>query len=189
MSRLLPPDEFRRVFDTYKLSVFRLETLQEYREPDETAMLAAFQSGQAWPPDPSKAEWLEAVRSARRSGRSIQRAHVVQEPLSEYLVFELSWGYAPNVSEGEDVRIVRVPPGNSWPEQLPQQDFWLFDASQLYLQHYDDGGTWLGVELDTEPSHIVAACRWRETALHMGVPWLDYVSTQPQLVDALRRAS
>jgi hypothetical protein len=181
--------EFRGVFDHYAFSVFRLETLQSYAEPDEQAALRAFSTGSSPPPDPGKQEWLAAVRSARRTGRTVQRVHVVQEPLSEYLRYELSWSYSPNVTAGEDIRIVRVPPGKPWPARLRRQDFWLFDASQLYVQHYDRNGTWIGVEHDANPRHVVAACWQREAALYLGVPWLDYVRTQPQLTDALQRAS
>jgi hypothetical protein len=187
--RFLSPREFRGVFDSFAFSVFRLETLQYYTEPDEQAALAAFSAGIPAPPDPGKQEWLAAVGKAHRTGRTIQRVHVIQEPLSEYLRYELSWSYSPNVAAGEDIRIVRVAPGESWPAPLPRQDFWLFDASQLYPQHYDRHGTWIGVEHDPDPSHIVAACRQREAALHLSMPWRDYVRTQPQLTDALQRAS
>src|SRR4051794_40957636 len=152
-------------------------------------MLAAFSSGLCQPPDPGKQEWLAAVRAAVRSGRSVQRVHVVTEPLSEYLRYELSWSYSPNVAAGEDIRIIGVSPGEPWPSHLPRHDFWLFDGSQLYLQHYDRHGTWVGVEHDPDPSHAARASRWREVALHLGMPWRDYVRNQPQLTDALRRAS
>lgn len=186
---MISPRDFRRVFDTYAHSVFRLETLQMYAEPDENAMLAAFSSGRPRPADPGKDEWLNAVRSAVRSGRSVQRVHVVREPLTDYLRYELTWSYAPNAAAGEDIRIVPLPQGEPWPDALPRQDFWLFDASQLYLQHYDSRGTWTGVEYVSDPGRIVSACRWREAALHLGVPWVDYVASQPQLTDALRRTS
>lgn len=187
---MITPQEFRRVFDTYRWSVFRMETLQTYAEPDEAALLAAFSSGLRRPPvDPGKQEWLQAVRAARRSGRSVQRVHVVQEPLSEYLHYELSWSYAPNVSAGEDIRIVSLPADAVWPVDLPCLDFWLFDNSSLYLQHYDHAGTWLGVEHVQDPDRIVTACRWREAALHLGVPWQRYIAANAHLTEALRRAS
>ena len=186
---MIAPQEFRRAFDTYAWSAFRLETLQAYAEPDEAALLAAFSSGRRPPPDPGKEEWLAHVRAARRTRRTVQRVHIVQEPLSDYLRYELSWSYARNVAAGEDVRILAIPRRHPWPESLPRQDFWLFDASELYLQHYDKDGTWTGVEHDPDPGHVVTACRWREAALHLAVPWTDYVATQPELSEALRTAS
>ena len=44
----------------------------------------------------------------------MQRVHVVTEPLSDYIRFELT-GYAPNVEAGEDVRVISVREGEPWP--------------------------------------------------------------------------
>lgn len=60
-------------------------------------------------------------------------------------------------------------------------DYWLFDSTELYLPHYDSEGTWLGTELVTDPARIVAACHWRDAALHHAMPWQDYISDQPEL--------
>jgi len=105
----------------------------------------------------------------------------VVEPLTDYMRWELSWGYALNVAAGEDIGVVGVPVGQHWPEGIPQRDFWLFDAIELYDMHYDPDGMWLGVEHVTDPARIAAACRWREAALHHAVPWLRYVSVRPGL--------
>jgi hypothetical protein len=115
----------------------------------------------------------------------MQRVHVVTEPLTDYMRFELTWAYAPNVAAGEDIRIVPVGPDRPWPADLPHEDFWLFDSSVLYAARYADDGYWLGVESVTDPTAIVAACRWRDAALHLAQLWADYVATRPSLVDRL----
>ncbi|MGH3937593.1 MAG: DUF6879 family protein [Pseudonocardiaceae bacterium] len=57
-----------------------------------------------------------------RAGKAVQRVQVVLEPLTDYLRFELTWGYEPNVAAGEDVRIIPVGQGGSWPDDVPQHD-------------------------------------------------------------------
>lgn len=44
--------------------------------------------------------------------------------------FELA-SYAPNVEAGEDVRIILVFTGGPWPDDVPCEDFWLIDSSEL----------------------------------------------------------
>lgn len=178
---LIPPasEEFGALFETFKHSVFRLETLQVYQGSRERDLLAEFRAGKPRPPDRAKADWTAMIARNVRAGKTVQRVHVVQEPLTDYMEFELTWGYEPNIDAGEDIRI--VPVRDDWPTELPRHDYWLFDASELYRMHYDSDGTWLGVEHVTAPADIVDACRWREAALHLGVPWSDYIREHPRL--------
>jgi hypothetical protein len=185
-AELVPAEEFKEVFRRFDSYVFRFEALQRYTSPDEEAIIEAFRERRPRPPDPGKEEWASLVRAGRDDGRVFQRVHVVTEPLTDYMRFELTWGYAPNVAAGEDIRIVPVRPGESWPDDLPRHDFWLFDAAQLYATRYHpDGTTWLGVERIRDPDDVLRACRWRETALELGVPWVRYLEDRPELAALL----
>ncbi|MGH3815796.1 MAG: DUF6879 family protein, partial [Pseudonocardiaceae bacterium] len=179
---------FGALFRNFAHSVFRLETLQVYRGQRDLDLLGLFLGGKPRPPDPAKDEWIAMIAANARAGKTVQRVHVVREPLSEYLRFELTWGYEPNVAAGEDVRIIAVSEGDPWPGELPQHDYWLFDSSELYDMHYDGDGVWLGAEHVTDPRRIVDACRWRDAALHFGAPWSVYVHSKPQLVRHLSRS-
>lgn len=180
MTRLLTGEEFDARFWQFQSSVFRLETLQQYRGSGEDEAIAAFEAGRAAPPDdPVQAEWEESIRASLRAGRVMQRVHVVVEPVSDYMRFELTWAYAPNVAAGEDIRIVSVREGE-WPA-LPRQDFWLFDDRDLYLAHYGADGTWLGVELIEDLVEVDRARRWRDDAVRLSQPWREYVAGRPEL--------
>lgn len=187
---LIPPGapEFRALFDTFEHSVFRLETLQAYQGSRERELLADFLAGKPRPADRLKADWTAMIAANAQAGKSVQRVHVVREPLTDYLRFELTWGYEPNAEAGEDIRIVSVHDGG-WPPELPQRDYWLFDAAKLYDMHYDPEGVWLGIEPVNDPARIVQACAWRDAALHLGVPWQAYVRDRPQLTEHLSLAS
>jgi hypothetical protein len=101
---------------------------------------------------------------------------------------ELTWGYQPNVEAGEDIRIVSVGPGAQWPVELPERtDFWFFDLKVLYVLCYDGVGRWLGAERVTDPATVERACRWRETALRLAVPWRSYIERHAQLMERLPR--
>jgi hypothetical protein len=181
LTRLLRGEEFDARFRRFRSSVFRLETLQEYRGSGEEDAIAAFQSGLAEPPDdPEQADWEEMIRANLRAGRVMQRVHVVVEPLSPYMRFELTWAYAPNAAAGEDIRIIPVRE-NEWPPELPRQDFWLFDDIELFAAHYADDGMWLGVEPVTEPAQVEVARRLRDVALRLARPWREYMAARPEL--------
>lgn len=175
--KLIPPGaaEFRAKFDAFSYSVFRLETLQSYGNSGEDEAFAAFLAYEPPPPlDPAAEAWNAMLRRNTQAGRVQQRVHVVTEPLTDYLRFELT-AYAVSVEAGEDVRIVRVAAGEPWPSDLPRLDYFLFDSSEMYLHHYDDAGNWLGTEAITDPATIVQACRWRDAALYRATPWWDYL--------------
>jgi hypothetical protein len=181
LTRLLRGEEFDARFRRFRSSVFRLETLQVYRGSGEEDAIAAFQSGLAEPPDdPEQADWEEMIRANLRAGRVMQRVHVVVEPLSPYMRFELTWAYAPNAAAGEDIRIIPVRE-NEWPPELPRQDFWLFDDIELFAAHYADDGMWLGVEPVTDPAQVEVARRLRDVALRLARPWREYMAARPEL--------
>ncbi|MGH3897097.1 MAG: DUF6879 family protein [Pseudonocardiaceae bacterium] len=193
-AQLIPPGapEFRTRFTAFSYSVFRLETLQNYGNSGEDAAVAAFLADEPAPHEPAIEEWDAMIRRNAQAGRIQQRVHVITEPLTDYMRFELN-GYAQSVDAGEEVRIVRVAENEPWPSDVPKSDYFLFDSSELYWQHYDDAGEWLGTEPITDPAAIVRACRWRDAALYRATPWWDYLRNHhPELVQrvvALPRAS
>lgn len=166
--------ELRERFATFRYSLFRLEALQSYGGSGEEEARAAFEAGQRIPLSPALRRWIQMLRQRVGSGCAVQRVHVVTSPLTDYMRFELV-SYAPNVEAGEDVRIIRVPTGGQWPQDVPSEDFWLIDSSELWSQRYDQHGTWLGVDLVTDPARIVQACHARDAALHQSMPWADYL--------------
>ncbi|MGH3630906.1 MAG: DUF6879 family protein [Sciscionella sp.] len=190
-SALLAPGsrEFLDLFDSFAYSAYRLETLQCYGSSGEDSAFAAFLAGQPYLRHPGKEAWLSTIRAARENRRWMGRVHVAIEPLSDYMAFELTWAYAPNVAQGEDIRILPVPDVR-WPSNLPHEDYWLFDSSQLYHMRYaDNSGTWLGAEHITNPERVVEACRGRDAAWSQSLPWSEYVGTRPELASRLPEPS
>ena len=169
-------------FNRAEVNIFRLETLQCYGNSGEDPALAAFEAGEPHLITPGKREWITLVRDRTAAGCTMQRVHVVREPITDYLRFELTWSYQPNRDAGEDIGIVPVPPGDPWPCGLPERtDFWMFDFSVLYELRYDPNGSWIAAEQVTEWAAIEQARRWRETAIQLATPWRLYIDSHPQL--------
>ncbi len=181
---LIPPGapEFVDKFYRFRYSVFRLETLQRYGNSGEDEDFDAFMAGRPKPPNPGHEQWQAMIRANVRAGRLVQRVHVITEPLTDYARLELTWGYGPNAAAGEDIRIIPVGEDEPWPRDVPQdKDFWLFDSHELYDQHHEPDGTWLGSEPVQDAARIVAACHWRDAALNQAMPWTAYMAGRPDL--------
>lgn len=181
MSRLLTGEEFGILLRAASRSVFRLETLQTYRGSGEDEWIAAFHAGSpAPPPDPAQDDYEAIVAALRGRGGAWRRVHVVHEPLSDYVRYELAWAYALNVAAGEDIRIITTAPGK-WPGGVPRLDFWLVDDT-VYVPRYAADGTWLGT---VEPPQVTwrtgVAHRWRAAAWQLGQPWAEWIAARPQL--------
>jgi hypothetical protein len=182
MGRWLAPfgEEFSRLFDDFEDSWFRLEVLQRYTVPYEVEPLRWFLAGEPLPYDPDKEQWLALIRDAARAGKRMQRVHVVVEPPSDYLRYELVCEYADNVAAGEDVRLIPVQPG-TWPSDVPRHDYWLFDDRVLCMMHYDEAGQLLGAELVDDLAVVAEHRRWRDVALRQSMTYREYLRVHEDL--------
>ena len=177
-------EEFGRLFASFRYTAYRLEALQWYDVSYEREPVRRFVAGDTHVTDPTKPEWVSVIRNAVSTGRRMERVHVVTEPLSEYIRYELTCSYGPNVAAGEDIRILPVRQGE-WPGDLPREDYWLFDSSDLWSMTYDDAGAFLHADLIRDPAAIVRACYWRDAAMHQAITYDEYMRRTP----GLRRAS
>ena len=171
--------EFDALFTSFEHTAYRLETLQAYDVSYETEPYHAFISGHPRPRDPSKNQWVSMISDAVGAGKVFQRVHVVTEPLTDYLRYELGWSYPPNVEAGEGSASLSRSRGvaDVGPRRDPAalQDYWLFDSSDLWVMEYADDGRFLYIEQVTEPAAIVTAARRRDAALHYAIPYRDYM--------------
>lgn len=180
--------DLRDQLATFRYSVFRLETLQVYAGSSEDPARAAFQRGDPTPPlDPHQDQWVTTLRAHRDAGRTQQRVHVVREPVSDYLAFELTWEYGPHAAAGEDIRI--IPVTDTWPVDVPDRDFWLVDSRHLFHLRYADTGAWLGAVHVTDPAMVAEACFARDAALHQATPWADYMAGHPTLLQRVPKGA
>lgn len=105
----------------------------------------------------------------------MSRVHIVQEPLSDYVRFELLWPYVDSSQAGEDIRILSVP-SDSWPKCLPHEDFWLFDSRLAAIMRYDDEGRFLEADLTDDPERIPQFIGWQSLARTDSIPYLTYMA-------------
>jgi hypothetical protein len=160
---MTPADLYRAC----QASAFRLETLQHYAG-DEEGRQQAFRAGQPLPPPgPGKRGDLELIAELAQAGRVLQRVHVIDRPLSDYVRYELAV-YAENESAGEEIRIADR---SACPELAALgRDFVVFDAEtagpSVILFRYDEDGRLLGYDYAADNA-TVSRCR-EQYALALG---------------------
>jgi len=161
------PEDFGRLFESFALSAFRLETLPAYNVPQDAESLAAFRAGHERPQARDNRPWLTTTRNAIARGARMQRVRVVQTPLTEYQRFQFSWGYVENSQAGEEIAILDyVPAGIDTLE-----DFWLFDDATVVVLKYAADGSFIR---PAEVSDVAPYLKARDAALAAAVPFDKY---------------
>ena len=152
-----------KLFQSFRSTAFRLECLPAYAvtEDEEAQAFRHWLNGEQ-PPEKER-EWPKLVASAVAAGKSMQRVRLVPEPPSQYLRFQMVWGYPANVAAGEDIRML-----NHEPPGLLKVDFWLFDNEVAVVLEYDEQGRFLrAVVAET----VTPYCQARDLALASSMPY------------------
>jgi hypothetical protein len=172
-------EEFDAVFDRFRATAFRLETLPRYAG-DEGEEFALFLAGEPLPERSTRTvPWLRRVADTTATGARWRRVHVLSRPLTDYLRFEIV-GYKANVDAGEDVRIADR---GVHPELVAlRRDFWLFDAETpdafAMPMHHDAVGHLIGFDVTDDPE-VIEQCRCeRDLAVALSVPLHEYAAAR-----------
>jgi hypothetical protein len=103
----------------------------------------------------------------------MQRVRVIQEPLSDYVRFELTWAYPINTSVGEQIHVLSTAPGQP---AVRNEDFWLFDDTTVARLRYDEDGRFLRAEIVTERDAVTRYCHLRDELLARAIPLEQYMA-------------
>ncbi|NEA17949.1 DUF6879 family protein [Streptomyces halstedii] len=163
---------FRRLFESFEHTAWRLETRRGYasdrQDPDFQAFLA---TGSA--PCDADEPWFVNIRAQTKAGKRVGRVRVADNPPTVEQRFLLDYARH-NASVGEDIRYL-------WREDadravLPAEDFWIFDSRIVALLHFDDQDNLLSFELITEPAEVVRYAVVRDAAMHHAVPYESFAA-------------
>ncbi|MFI9718377.1 DUF6879 family protein [Streptomyces sp. NPDC052396] len=158
------------LFDSFEQEAFRLETLDDYSRSGNVEGFRAFMAGEQQPEN-YNAQWVEEVRSHTTRGKRVYRVHILARPLTDYLKYELGWGYATNMTGGEEFFILDTTDKANPLPGVP--DFWLFDSQHVASMRYDGHGAFLGA--DVLPSDGTAEfARYRDIAIAHAEPFPDW---------------
>ncbi|MEU9789823.1 DUF6879 family protein [Streptomyces sparsogenes] len=161
----------RNLFEEFEREAFRLETLDNYNIPRAADDFRAFLAGEEQPESFRNSPWVTTVRNATESGKRMYRVHILSRPLTDYLRYELGWGYHRNAAAGEEFFILDTTGQENPLEGVP--DFWLYDNATVNVMHYDETAAFTGSEVLPEeqtPKFIT----YRNKALSLAQPFPEW---------------
>jgi hypothetical protein len=166
------------LLDQAQGELFRLEVLDAYDVASDGGDFARYIAGEPGPDMTRKGPWLARLRQDAARGLRNTRVHVVRSPLSDYLRYEMEWGYASNAGAGENIRVLDLAEVSK-PPDLAERDFWLMDDEVVVVMHYGDGGRFLGASVAPD-GELDRYRRSARTAWEAGVPFAAYWAAHPQ---------
>ncbi|MGW5336059.1 DUF6879 family protein [Streptomyces bauhiniae] len=154
---------FRRLFQTFKHTAWRLENRRGYASDREDPDFQAFLATGSSPCDFSE-PWFGNIKAQTEAGKTVGRVRVADKPPTTEQLFLLDYARH-NAAVGEDIRYL-------WREDatdLAAEDFWIFDSRLVALLHFDDADHITNIELITEPAEVVRYCIARDAAMHHAI--------------------
>lgn len=167
-------EEFDDLLSTgFEREAVHLEMRDAYGTATELPYLAKWAAG-----EPDDLSWLDGWSSTLRdhveAGRSVRRARIVSEPLSDYQ----RWSHAiasPMIDAGEDIRW--VPRRRVSSSAFPGNDYYLFDDRLVVFLHYSGNGLGTGKVASTDPADIHLCRSAFEAAWRVSMAHRDYRPT------------
>ena len=139
-------EQFGSLFSSMKSSTFRLEMLDLYTVEGEQAAFHEFLSGKKFPPEDFNESWTKLISESVTKGIEFKRVRLLNEPISDYVKFEISWCYKINIAAGDSVSAIFSKITPDFDTKVPiLKDYWIFDDEDCYLMEYDLLGQFLGV--------------------------------------------
>jgi hypothetical protein len=162
--------EFGELLTTFKRDAIHLEQRDAYGTEIELPYMAKWAAGEpddlAW-----LNEWCESLQEHVAAGRSVRRARIVSEPLSDYQ----RWSYSiaqPMVDAGEDIRW--VPRRRVSSLALPGNDYYLFDDRLAVFLIYAGSGLAVDRLASTDPADLRLCRSAFEEVWKLSIPHRDY---------------
>lgn len=174
----MTPSELREMYRTFTHEAVRVESLQHYVVPGDEERQQAFREGRPLPERPGKKATLELIANAAATGRRMWRLHVVDQPLSEYVRYELEAAYPENVTAGEGVWIADRSSHSAL--DAIRRDFVLFDPDtdhgSVVWYDYTPEGQLIGYTQGT-PDDVRVCSQQLATARAHAVPLAEFLNT------------
>ncbi|MEU9115762.1 DUF6879 family protein [Streptomyces sp. NPDC048483] len=164
----VPP--FEELFRNCQRSAIHLEMRDGYMKSDPAFI--DWSAGHAIEPATRWGDWLRLVREATSRGVEVRRARIVSEPVSAYIRFEYEVTEGLNLAAGEKVRWLSRRKATDI--ALPGNDFWLFDAGLVLVNHFDGNGDSLEHEVTTDPKVAELCAAAFEGVWERAVPHAEY---------------
>lgn len=140
---------FQRLFWSAAHEMFKAEVLQDYPGDDCSSLEAWLRGNVNFARDLGRLEpsIVGYRRMCLESPADITRVHVVEQPHSEYLKWEIAVCYQDSLLAHGAESIMLVPKTAVSDLELPAGDFWIFDDTKVLQWEYGEDGRTTGALL------------------------------------------
>jgi hypothetical protein len=163
-------EEFEELLVSFGREALHLEMRDAYGTAVELPHMAKWAAG-----EPDDLQWLQGwctrLGEHVKAGKSVRRARIVSEPLSDYQRWSYSIAY-PMVEAGEDIRW--VPRSRVSSVALPGNDFYLFDDGLAVFLLYAGNGLATGKLSSADPADIRLCRSAFEAVWKLSIPHCEY---------------
>jgi hypothetical protein len=170
----------------HTFDLLRVQTMQHYEVGDD---LRRYLAGEDGPEPVAKAKWLDRLRGLTAAGRRWRVVHAVQTPLSPYMAYACEWGYAPNVTAGQEIRIVDTTHTELSADLQQVGDFYVADREHVLQMQYTPEGRPVGAEPVEDDATAVALRTVAELLWAQGERFTSWWDRHPQYHRDGRRAA
>jgi hypothetical protein len=169
---------FEPLFRAAQRRAFHLEVQDSYGVADEVEALRRWETGEAYEPEEQPASWKAwddlMVETAGR-GLALERLRAVTVPHSSYTRWLLSETHT-RTEAGETVRW--LPRHLATPEDVPGDDFWLFDDDTVAFTTFAGNGEFMGLSITTDPGIVTRCVNARVTLWPKGIDHDQYADSE-----------
>jgi hypothetical protein len=144
-------EDFSKLFEEFRETAFRLETLPTYSVEEEEGEIKRFLAGEPLPTDPN-AEWCERIRKAKHQGKVFERVRLLPMSLTPYVRYEIDWCYPFSLDAGEKIWML-TDEAPAAVRAAASEDFWMFDEEKVAVLRYDSDGHFEAVD-EVDPASI-----------------------------------
>jgi Family of unknown function (DUF6879) len=153
MGGKLTDEQFDELFETYQYTARRLEPRDCYNTGRSTEPKRRYQAGELT--DYSFMDsWTGKVSRWSTHGKQMARVRVVTEPLTEDARYLLHIARL-NVAAGDEIRYLPRQRARELELGLPDEDYWIFDATMAAIIYFDEEDRPVGQELIDDPAEVI----------------------------------
>ncbi|MGH3900566.1 MAG: DUF6879 family protein [Pseudonocardiaceae bacterium] len=167
MGGKLTDEQFDELFETYRYTARRLEPRDCYHTETSTEPRRRYQAGEL-SNYTFMDRWTGKVSRWSAQGKRMVRVRVITEPLTEDARYLLHIAQL-NAAAGEEIRYLPRQRAQELELGLPDEDYWIFDATTAAIIHFDEEDRPVGQELIDDPAEIVRRLHWFDAAWHHSI--------------------
>lgn len=163
----------------HRSDVLRVQTRDQYSVASDEEDFRRYVEGQPFQVSEARRAWADKLRADRAEGRLRRNVHVVTEPLTLYLRYQLDWGYRFNADAGMDIRIAATSDTPATAHLRHVGDFTVVEHKEVVRNRYNDSGEFLGAvqaSADAAPAYTALA----ELVWEQAVPFAEWWAGRPQ---------